>query len=376
MIFALYHLRFQGVFALVPVALALGMLAWRSQSLLPSIVLHAAYNSVATLLLIVSSFLPLRIVGAMVVMVVCGALLLLPLALPALWWLWQMTHPPTPPAPWPLQGMRRWAWVIPLLALLLIYGYAALSELIVGRFPELLAVDDLALQPDAVWNPPQRWSYVIQNAFAEPIGTAECALEAPPAPELTCQAQQDAYMVDFPLDIPALQPWLTDEARAWQQRVAWDDAGLRPATLSGTRTVAGETATVTFPYNGSAELLHFENPLQTSGEIPLPSNTLLEGAWPWRLMGLPFEIGYGSQVSFAWLDADGAVQLSPAYVGVVGAEPVWTPSGAFVAWKVVLKYTPTDGAEATLAAWYTADASHTLVRYDEEGTSYLLAAVE
>ena len=93
-------------------------------------------------------------------------------------------------------------------------------------------------------------------------------------------------------------------------------------------------------------------------------------------MGLPFEIGYGSQLSFAWLDEGGAMQVSPAYVGVVGGEPVWTPAGAFVAWKVVLKYTPTAGEETTLAAWYTAEAPHMLVRYDEGGVSYLLAATD
>lgn len=373
-IFALYHLRFQGVFALIPVALVLGLLAWRSHSLLPGIVLHAVYNSLATLLLIVSSFLPLRVVSALAGMVVCGALALLPPALLALWWLWRRTHPPLPPAPSPLRGMARWAWVIPLLALLLIYGYAAVSEVIMGRFPELLAVDEVELQADAAWERPQRWSYVIHNAFEEQIGTAECALSASSALTATCQAQQEAFEVDFPLEMPALRPWLTGEARAWEQQLAWDDADLRPATVRGTRVVAGETVTLTFPANGSADLLRFETSLQASGEVFLPPDTLLAETWPWRLMGLPFEIGYGSQVSFAWLDETGAAQVGPAYVGVVGGEPVWTPAGSFVAWKVILKYTPSDGKEVTLAAWYTTEAPHTVVRYDEGGVSYLLTA--
>ncbi|HNT78590.1 MAG TPA: type II CAAX endopeptidase family protein [Anaerolineae bacterium] len=375
-IFALYHLRFQGGFALLPVSLVLGVLAWRSHSLLPGILLHAVYNSIAALLLIVSSFLPLQVVGALIALAVCGAVLLTPLTLLALWWLWQRNHPPAHPASSPLRGMRRWAWGIPLLALLLIYGYAAVSEVILGRFPELLAVDEIVLQPGATWDRPQHWSYVIHNTFGEAVGTAECILEPPAAASARCRARQEAFAVDFPLDVPALQPWLTGEARAWEQRVAWDAVDLRPATVSGTRVLAGEIVTVTFPANGRADSLRFETLLQGSGEVSLPPDTLLAETWPWRLMGLPFEIGYGSQLSFAWLDEGGAMQVSPAYVGVVGGEPVWTPAGAFVAWKVVLKYTPTAGEETTLAAWYTAEAPHMLVRYDEGGVSYLLAATD
>jgi len=375
-IFALYHLRFQGVFALLPVSLALGTLAWRSRSLWPGILLHAVYNSIATLLLVGSSFLPLRVVGVLIALTVCGAVLLTPLTLLALWWLWRRNHPPARPASPPLRGMARWAWGIPLLALLLIYGYAAVSEVILGRFPELLAVAEVELQADATGDRPQRWSYVIHNPFEEQIGTAVCSLEPSSALTATCQAQQDAFAVDFPLDVPALQPWLTGEARAWAQQVAWNDTDLRPTTVRGTHLVAGETVTVTCPADGRADLLRFETPLQAGGEVPLPPDTLVEGAWPWRLMGLPFAIGYGSEVTFAWVDEMGAVQVSPAYVGVVGGEPVWTPAGAFVAWKVVLKYTPTAGEETTLAAWYTADTPHILVRYDEGGVSYLLAATD
>lgn len=375
-IFALYHLRFQGMVALLPVSLALGLLAWRSHSLLPGILLHAVYNSMATLLLIALSFGSPRVVGVLALLVLCGAALLMPVALAALWWLWRRTRPPARPAPPPLRGMARWAWGVPLLALALIYGYAAVSEVILGRFPELLAVSAVELQPDVAGERLEHWSYVIHNPFAEQVGTAECTLKSPPAPTLTCQAQQDAFTVELPLALPALQPLLTGEARAWQQRVAWTGAELRPTAISGTRVVAGETVTVTLPYNGSPALLRFENTLQTGGAVSLPPDTLWESTWPWRLRGLPFEIGYGSQISFAWLDAAGAAQVSPAYVSVVGAEPVWTPAGAFVAWKVALTYTLPEDAEVTLAAWYTAESPHTVVRYDEGDVSYLLAAAE
>ncbi len=71
-LFAVYHLRFQGFSGLVPVALALGFIAWRTGSIVPAMAVHAGFNAIATLLLIGTSFLPARGVSAI------GGMLLLP----------------------------------------------------------------------------------------------------------------------------------------------------------------------------------------------------------------------------------------------------------------------------------------------------------
>jgi hypothetical protein len=55
-------------------------------------------------------------------------------------------------------------------------------------------------------------------------------------------------------------------------------------------------------------------------------------------------------------------------VVVRNAEPVWTPVGSFIAWRVTV------GDRQT--AWYDAEAPHTLVRYDDGLVTYLLSDVE
>ncbi len=52
-------LTFPGFFGLVPVALALGFIAWRTGSIVPAMAVHG-FNAIATLLLIGTSFLPAR----------------------------------------------------------------------------------------------------------------------------------------------------------------------------------------------------------------------------------------------------------------------------------------------------------------------------
>ena len=154
-IFSLYHLRFQGAFALMPVALALGFVAWRSDSLLPGILLHAAYNSIATLVLVAISFLSMQIVTGLIIALICVGVLMSPVALLALWGIWRVTDPPVRRRPARFGWMRRWLWPVPIVVMLGIYGYAAVVEVIVGRFPEMLAVERLELRAPEAWELPR-----------------------------------------------------------------------------------------------------------------------------------------------------------------------------------------------------------------------------
>ncbi|NLE76941.1 MAG: hypothetical protein GX605_09345, partial [Chloroflexi bacterium] len=56
------------------------------------------------------------------------------------------------------------------------------------------------------------------------------------------------------------------------------------------------------------------------------------------------------------------------FVVVAGAEPMWSPAGRFVVWRVEV------GDQQV--AWYDAQAPHTLVRYEDHGVTYLLTGVE
>ncbi len=379
-IFALYHLRFQGAFALIPVAFALGFVAWRSDSLFPGILLHAAYNGIATVVIVASSFFSMPLVGGLVMALICTGLFMTPVALVALWGFWRVTHPPNRSALPRLRGWRRWAWLVPIVVMLGIYGYTAVWEVVVGRFPKTLAVEELTLQPPAAWNAPMRWQYVIQGGINQTVGTATCALTPQSdSVELACQVQQDAFEAELPFDIPsgfdmpALPGFsFTGEAFESSQRVVWTKADLMMQALVGTRETANATLALADIDDGKT--LQVENAGVTE-TAALPPGILLDGEWPWRLSALPFAIAYGSVQPLALVNDEGHIHIVEAFVAVAGSEPAWTPAGNFVTWKVTVTYELGD-KETTLTAWYDVDAPHTLVRYDNGEVTYLLERVD
>ncbi len=379
-IFALYHLRFQGAFALVPVAFTLGFVAWRSDSLFPGMLLHAAYNSLATAVIIASSFLPMPVVGGLVMALICAGVLLTPIALVALWGFWRVTHPPARAALPRLTGWRTWAWAVPLVVMFGIYSYAVYAEVLVGRFPEKLAADALTFEMPTAWDTPTQWQYVIRGGINQTVGTATCELmPQSDSVELACRVQQDAFEADLPFNLPpgfdalALPGFsLAGEAFESSQRVIWAKAGLALRALAGTRET-GKTA-LTLIAGDADKILRVERANATETAI-LPPGTLLDGEWPWRLSALPFALTYGSTQPLALVSNEGYIHIVDAFVIVEGSEPAWTPAGNFVTWRVAVTY-EIDGAETTLTAWYDVDAPHTLVRYDNGEVSYLLEKVQ
>lgn len=379
-IFALYHLRFQGAFALMPIAFALGFVAWRSNSLFPGMLLHAAYNSIATAVIIASSFFPMPVVGGLVMALICMGMLLSPVALVALWGFWRVTHPPARAVQPRLTGWRTWAWIAPLIVMFGIYSYAAYMEVLVGRFPEKLAVDALTFETPAAWDMPARWQYVIRGGINQTVGTATCELTPQSdSVELACQVQQDAFEADLPFNLPADFDALTlpslslaGEAFESNQRVIWAKADLALRALSGTRETGDSALTL---IAGEADKMLRVERANATETAALPPGTLLDGEWPWRLSALPFALTYGSTQPLALVSNEGRIRIVDAFVIVEGGEPAWTPAGNFVTWKVAVSY-EIDGEETTLTAWYDVDAPHTLVRYDNGEVNYLLEKVQ
>jgi len=381
-IFALYHLRFQGALALIPVAFAMGFVVWRSNSLFPAILLHAAYNSIASVVLIASSFFSMPVVAGLILTLVCLGFFMIPVTAALLWLIWRWSTPPAKPALPTPTGWRAWAWIVPVILMGGIYGFAAYSELLVGRFPEKLAVEELALQTPSAWDAPARWRYVIQAGLNQTVGEADCDL-TPQTDDvtLTCRVSQDAFETDLPIQLPENFEGITlpgyslaGDAFESAERVVWTRADLSVQAMDSTRrsetahltlthTAAGDGATLQVEGNGATET------------TALPSGAFLDGEWPWRLSALPFSLAYGSTQPLVLVSRQGYVNVVEAFIVVAGSEPAWTPAGNFVTWKVNVTYT-LDSEETTLSAWYDVDAPHTLVRYDNGEVSYLLERVE
>jgi membrane protease YdiL (CAAX protease family) len=392
LIFALYHLRLQGVFALIPISIGLGIITWRTQSVLPSMAMHAAYNGISTIIMIATSFLPMRSVGIVTGMAICLGLLVAPFSVLAFLRLWKTTDPGSTQALKRETGWLRWAWIIPLIGLMLVYGYGAVSEFLMGRFPQRFSAQDLNLSAPDNWQQPARRNYVIQNPTGDRLGEAECVLGPSDGRyTLQCNAGYEGFnlfedlpgfaqlnpedvigTVPLPNGMPSLGNLLQGDPGSWELNAIWEveatEKGLPLQTLNGITTVMSRTVTTTLtsePINtltadfGGGE----SKTLEPEGRL------FIEHEWPWRLEGLPFELGYGGTITFVTYDADGLPISRSAFVHVQGGEPTWTERDTVITWRVTVTYEGPE--ERTLTAWYRAEPPHTLIRYDDGKVSYV-----
>lgn len=400
LVFALYHLRFQGVFALIPVALALGYIAWRTESVLTGMAVHAAYNAIATVLLITSSFLPMRAAGAITGTLICLGALLTPLSFAALWLLGRRTRPGKPPTAPSQRRFLRWAWVLPAVALVGIYGYAALSEFAIYRFPERFLDGPIEITKVEAWQEPVTWRYAVQNTLGRDLGEATCRVTPAAGTEassftLACEADYEGFdltdelpgvgdllegisLDDLPFDVPGLTAAFEGEAQTWELTASWSDVGVDLVSFEASRTTPSLGALqLRYSSQEGAGTLVVEDEGAGTSVMDIPTHTvLMPNEWAWRLSGLPFELPYGGDATLVQIDRTGEARLVDAFVEVAGGEPTWAPAGNYVTWRVVVRWTDEAGDKRALNAWYDSEPPHTLVRYEDGTVSYILSSIE
>ncbi len=374
-VFVLYHLRFQGLPSLVPVTLTLGIIAWRTDSLWPAVVLHAVYNSLASLVTVATTALPLLHTVAFFAVLIGFSLTMLPLSLVAFWLLWRQPHAPSrltyPPTP----AFHRWVSLAAMGLLLVVYGYAAAVELTVGRFPTLLAVEAIEPHIPQTWSHASRWRYTAYDPLNRPIGEVSCTLK--PASDhvsLSCEGEHESFSPPFSTGWAWLDEKLSGEAAAQTWIATWNRADLQLASLREQRRAAGETFCLTVATISHALTAVTSHHGQEVGRLSVPADLLVEDEWPWRMGGLPFKVGYGAYVPYLYTEG-GVPRLVRAYLLVERGEPIWTPAGNFVAWKVTVQYETSTG-KVTRSAWYDARSPHTLLQYDADKVIYRLAGEE
>ena len=373
LIFALYHLRFQGLAALLPVSMLLGLLAWRTESLWPSVLLHSLFNGFATAVLLVLSFVPPGLSYALLAGLLCLGVLVVVPALATLWSLWRrLPAPPRRERPVLQRRVWRWVWLLPLIVMAAIYGVFAVLELRVAasaRFQEPVALD-LAAQQD--WAEPGRWVYTAQDRLGRSVGCVTCTQSLTgDAIRIACISDLDADAAELPNPWPVLnRP--TGPVEQWQGRVAWASDTLELLELSASRTITDLTTSVTLsPAEAPGAFRAVSG--DASYTADLVPGALVQPEWPWRLSGLPFAVGYAAQSKLLMVTPEGALAWVHASIVVRGGEPVWTPGGTYAAWRVDLRYVDDEGSSHTISAWYDAEAPHRLVRYDDAVLQYLLS---
>ncbi len=397
-IFAAYHLRFQGLLGLMPVSLGLGLISLRTDSVYPSMVTHAGFNAIATLLLVGTSFLPMRAVAALTALLICGGALLLPLSLGALWLLWNTTRSAavTTGAPMP-HRMPKWAWIVPAVVLMGSYSYAAASEVLTNRYPEVVLRDELALIADETWSQPVAWHYRVQDRLGRGRGHATCTRTGvEPSHEivLDCSASHAGFDLtegipglaaapdgSLPRWLPGLSTklgiWLEVEAASWTLSTTWAEPTLRLMAVVAHEEQDGLQYRLEYAKSGSTSVLSYGRTGEPQTVIDsLPQDSLMSREWAWRVSGLDFQLPYGSQVTLIRADGQESVSIIQGFMHVVGGEPLWTPAGNYVTWRVDLSWSDAAGHRSTESAWYDAQEPHTLVRYDDGSVSYVLTQVE
>ena len=372
--FALYHLSFERLVVIAPVALVLGYVAWRSDSLISSILVHFSYNALSGIILLVNSFRPdidLNWFGTFPVALVglaLGAFGLWAFAKPRMNKDGQNLSTPTPTSDLqsPLYSTESSSWLArawPIAGALLIFMFMAGLEFFIGRFPEILAAGRLELAREA-WQAPVTWNYELRNVLDQPVGQSECTLSAGGTVySLQCSLRQEAF--------EARQGSSFYKTGAFEiKRISrWEPDSL--LLVDGEGTQQGEPDNLEWAVRSSGDglILSVTQGGKPLKDLSLPAGSFLEGEWPWRLQALPFSLGYSRWISLArpllWSEeAQASVpQVVKTLLVVEGAEPLATPAGNFIAWRVKV---------GDQTAWYDADIPHTLLQYDNGIERFML----
>ena len=375
-LFGLYHLSFERFVGLIPVVFVLGYAAWRGRSLFSSILVHFAYNSLSTILIIIGSLRPdltLDFFGSFP-----GALLGIVLGLVGLWMFRREAPGIQPeisglvePPPEIASPEKRFSLSIgslvsifwPLLVAFFIFLTLAGLEFITGRFPEALAASSVNFSPPP-WTGSSQWTYELQNILDEPVGEANCKVTPGTTDfQLACSLHQEAFKAQKGKSLFQTDAYNEQISAIWQK----DNLDLTKADAAQAGSSFGYAYTLRQVENGL--ILSVKARSSSAETLSLPANALLEGEWPWRLSALDFNLGMSWKATLAWpnrwsaQDQRNVPTAQDIVLTVQGAEPIATPAGNFIAWKVKV---------GNQTAWYDADFPHTLLRYDNGLVSYLL----
>jgi membrane protease YdiL (CAAX protease family) len=365
-LFVVFHLSLLQGLGIIPLALALGYVYWRSESLVASILTHFGANALAALVLTSGIFwkdagsillsMPALLIGIIVAVV-------------ALWWLKRATDPALTEA-LPSGNRRLWrAW--PLLLAGLLYSGVVSVEFVGARFPErVLAPVTVDVAP---WNAPVEWSYEIRNIIDDPVGDAQCDL-TPDADTIAlyCRSEQQAYDVDTghgryiggDAEMILEAHWRRADGMPLQGE---SQAQFSQGSYRTQWTFDGVQFSVIQQDPDAPEKL-FELPFQRAGKAT--PFVMAESTWPWVLSSLPFAEDYAASVylfrPYTWREAtqDSGPQTQLFLLTVTSIEEVATPAGTFTAWKVQV-------GEREIA-WYAVDAPHILVQYFNGTEMWLL----
>jgi hypothetical protein len=360
LMFALFHLRFQGLPALLILSFLLGFTYWRTQSLTITMVLHAATNFLAAIVIIRAGLFPtieLPIpslpAGAFGVMMLVVGLVLLQRFLPR-------------PQIYQQEKSKKlfsWQTLWPILLAGLLFIVVAFQEVSAGVRQSALHFQSQNLPVSA------QWTYEIRHKGGVPIGIAKCQWHmGEEFTNLSCQREHEGF------EYRSGNSYFSSLAGTSTMNVEWQTENLNLVSL--TQHNLFDTFQSDWKISSVGEDLQLN--LQTQNEIydpiTFPPTTLVQEEWGWRLMG--FSFGDGTSYSIDYLNPltwrentqDSGPLLENDRLTIKGPERIIVPAGEFDAWKIIL------GKGQT--AWYSVEEPSILLRFDATMFDFLLIEAE
>lgn len=380
-LFVAFHLSLLQGLSIILLALALGFVNYRTQSLPASILTHFGANGLAALMVTQQVFptgiqnwittMPALIGGLMLAGLALFGLIRFTAARPAV-------EPGFEGAPLPRISRPGISTTWPLLAALAIFLAMIGTEWVYSRSPQ--AVDILrapgpALQVSASpWSASQTWRYEIRNIVEDVVGEGECNLTADGNEmELTCASTVRAYEVNTGQGTYASSGGRrVDEAR-WQAANGKFISGLTTLDLQG-----GFQSQVDFRYCVDRIEIRYQEDGQGEKRLDLPFRqtalstdpTLLlapDNTWPWQLAGITdAELSFETEPSravlrfnpFTWNNTIGASSplAEPRLVTAGALEELQTPAGQYLA-------RPVKSGDRDIAWYATRNGALTVIQY-------------
>lgn len=359
LMFVVYHLRFQGFLALIPIALILGYLYWRTRSLYASMLAHFANNALAVILILQASFFPQFELPFPSVTAAAFGFLLIVVGLFLLNRLLPNMPAQTRDDVEPVVPSKPFRTYWPLFVAGLIFAIFAVVEVVTGRVFGKLKLDSALLPQQAAWN------YEIRHKGDEVVGEAQCSLQ-----QLNLAVTLDCTRMNEAFELQVNNSFFSSLAMETILHVVWNQEDLSIYQLEQINQAENflsrfeilpesDGSVLSVTQNGSTQAQDFD------------PNTLFEDEWAWRLMATPFQDNLILQTSYLeplmWREEtkdSGPVLQKTSFLMVMGKEQVDVPAGSFEAWKVNLNN--------SLTAWYAVEEPHFLIKFDSRMFDYAL----
>jgi membrane protease YdiL (CAAX protease family) len=348
LMFAFYHFRLSGLPGLLPVAFILGYVAWRTQSIYATMLIHFGMNvaSAANTLSVLNgvSLISFSLWTALAgLAVAAGSIKILNRLYPA------RASDPSIAEPTGLEtikpAMPRRTWLgtyWPLFGAGLLYLAVATLTLMATLTPEFNPLTDLKYYPPRITAPIDS-QYQVTNRAGQVVGSLSCRITPQGSTfSLECNRTIQGY------EIKIGSSDYSDMTHTATWKATWESSTFNLLDFSFERQSTDGYGYQTVLRDGQLITTSSEGMDQTQ----LAESVLLEYEWAWRVNDLNADVGSVFKTPFGYLVRwneklnKSVPALTTELLHVYPAETLDLPAGQYTAWKVTL---------AGQAAWFGKD---------------------